>query len=284
MNTANKYQEVIKANIALHTQMAEQYNTCEPHFRPENVHKVEERLQKIIAEVKGDKLLDLGCGTGFMINIAKKYVKYIDGVDVTQAMMDKIDKSGNATIRLFNHDTGTFDVVEGNYDLITGYSFLHHLYDINPTLQTAYKGLKKGGKLYCDLDPNFYYWDSINQLDRKGSYDPIIKREIEMVTYKDEDIEKNFGVSKDVFNSAEFGKNIAGGFKEEDLTSALKTAGFSQVEVFYYWFLGQASLINDSWGTKEERLKYADVMDEVLQRALPVSRNLYKYMGFIATK
>jgi len=48
--------------------------------------------------------------------------------------------------------------------------------------------------------------------------------------------------------------------------------------------LGQASLINDSWGSKEERLKYADVMDSVLQRSLPVSRNLYKYMGFIATK
>jgi hypothetical protein len=38
-----------------------------------------------------------------------------------------------------------------------------------------------------------------------------------MVTYKDEDIEKNFGVSKDVFNTAEFGKNITGGFKEEEL-------------------------------------------------------------------
>ena len=105
-----------------------------------------------------------------------------------------------------------------------------------------------------------------------------------MVTYKDEDIEKNFGVSKDVFNTAEFGKNIAGGFKEEELVGQLKEVGFNDITVFYYWFLGQASLINDSWGTKEERLKYADVMDSVLQRSLPVSRNLYKYMGFIATK
>lgn len=284
MTDQKKYQEVIEANIALHSKMADDYSTCEPHFRPENVKKVEDRLKTLVEETKAKRLLDLGCGTGFVINIAKKYVAEIDGVDVTQAMMDKVDKSGNATIRLHNHDTGTFPVEEGTYDLATGYSFLHHLYDVNPTLRTAYKALKKGGKLFCDLDPNYYYWESIHKLDRKGTYDPMVKREIEMVTYKDEDIEKNFGVSKDVFNAAEFGKNIAGGFKEEELVAALKTTGFSKVEVFYYWFLGQASLINDTWGTKEERLRYADVMDSVLQRSLPVSRNLYKYMGFIATK
>jgi SAM-dependent methyltransferase len=206
------------------------------------------------------------------------------GLAVTQAMMDKVDKSGSAVINLHNHDTGSFPAHPSSYDVVTGYSFLHHLYDINPTLKTAYTALKPGGKLFCDLDPNYYYWESIHKLDRSGNYDPIVKREIEMVTYKDEDIEKNFGVSKDIFNNAEFGKNIAGGFKEEELVTQLKAIGFSHVSVFYYWFLGQASLINDSWGTKEERLKYADVMDSVLQRSLPVSRNLYKYMGFIATK
>jgi ubiquinone/menaquinone biosynthesis C-methylase UbiE len=284
MTDPNKYQEVIEANIALHSKMADAYSSCEPHFRPENIQKVETRLKKVIDEAGSNRLLDLGCGTGFMINIAKKYVQHIDGVDVTQAMMDKVDKSGKASIKLHNHDTGTFPATAGAYDVVTGYSFLHHLYDIVPTVQTAYKALKAGGKLYCDLDPNYYYWESIHKLDRTGEYDPIVKREIEMVTYKDEDIEKNFGVSKDIFNAAEFGKNIAGGFREDELTGQLKAAGFKKVEIFYYWFLGQASLINDSWGTREERIRYADVMDAILQRSLPVSRNLYKYMGFIATK
>ena len=53
---------------------------------------------------------------------------------------------------------------------------------------------------------------------------PIVrKREIEMVTYKDEDIEKNFGVDKDVFNAAEYGKNIKGGFRAEELDGAMMT-------------------------------------------------------------
>jgi ubiquinone/menaquinone biosynthesis C-methylase UbiE len=285
MSDQSIYQQVIEANIALHSKMADAYSTCEPHFRPENVEQVETKLKHIFDEVKATAMLDLGCGTGFMIHIAKKYLQHIDGVDVTQAMMDKVDRSGPCTIELHNHDTGTFPAKEGFYDVVTGYSFLHHLYDIAPTINTAYKALKPGGKFYADLDPNFYYWEQINQLDRNGSYPAVIKREIEMVTYKDEDIENNFGVSKDVFNNAEFGKNIQGGFKEEQLRAALGQAGFTKVDVFYYWFLGQAGIVNDeSIPDKAQRLQKAAMVNETLQGILPVSRCLYKYLGFIATK
>lgn len=278
------YQKVIEANIALHSKMSGDYSTCEPHFRPENIRKVENILKPIIDAVQAKKMLDLGCGTGFMINIGKKYVSEIHGVDVTQAMMDRVDKSGNAKIELYNHDTGSFPTVAGAYDLVTAYSFLHHLYDAKPTLQTAANALRKGGKFYADLDPNFYFWDSINHLKRHGKYDEIISREIEMVTYKDEDIEKNFGVEKDVFNQAEFGKNIKGGFKEEELVASLKEVGFTDVQFFYHWFVGQGKLINDEQIEKEKRFEHADVMHEYLLKAMPLTRHLFKYVGFIATK
>ncbi|MEI6816422.1 MAG: class I SAM-dependent methyltransferase [Bacteroidota bacterium] len=284
MSDTEKYTEVIKANIALHSKMSEHYNTCEPHFRPENIQKVEAKLVAAINSTKAEKLLDLGCGTGFMINIAKKYVKEITGVDVTQAMMDKVDLSGNAKITLINHDTGSVSLDFGTFDVITAYSFLHHLYDVHPTFSTAFKALKLGGKFYADLEPNYYFWEKIHQLDRNGKYNPIVKREIEMVTYKDEDIKKNFGVEKYVFNNAEFGKNIKGGFREEELTEQLHKAGFSNVDFFYHWYIGQGSLINNEQYSKEERFKYADVMDVVLQKILPLSKHLFKYIGFVATK
>lgn len=278
------YQKVIEANIALHSRMSDDYSTCEPHFRPENIQKVEDKLKPVIEATNAKRLLDLGCGTGFMINIAKKYVQEIHGVDVTQAMMDKVDKSGHATIVLHNHDTGSFPVEEGSFDVVTGYSFLHHLYDVVPTLQTAYKALRTGGQFYADLDPNYYFWEGVNQLDRNGQYDGIVKREIEMVTYKDEDIEKNFGVDKDVFNQAEFGKNIKGGFREEELVAALKNIGFTDVQFFYHWFIGQGKLINDESMDKTARFAHAEVMHDYLLKAMPLTRNLFKYVGFVATK
>ena len=124
----------------------------------------------------------------------------------------------------------------------------------------------------------------MNKLDREGAYDDIVKREIEMVTYKDEDIEKNFGVEKNVFNAAEYGKNIKGGFRAEELEQALKNIGFKKVNFFYHWFIGQGKLINDETYTKEERFRYAEITNLYLQKALPLSKNLFKYIGFTAEK
>lgn len=280
----NKIQEVINANIELHTELSDHYNTCEPQYRPENLQRVEKLIKSIISDIDATKALDLGCGTGFVIDILKKYVDEIAGVDVTQAMMDKVDKSGNTKITLYNHDTGTFPVEEGYYDIVTAHSFLHHLYDIVPTINTAAKALRKGGKFFNELDPNFYFWEGVNNLDRNGAFSKIVKTEIENVSFKDEDIESTFGVKKDVFNNAEYGKNVKGGFKEEELTDVLLAAGFSEVKITYHWYLGQASLLNHLGIPKEEATKHADIMDEVLHLSLPLSRNLYKYIGFIATK
>lgn len=278
------YQKVIEANIALHSKMSDDYSTCEPHFRAENIANVEAKLKPIFEQTNAKKMLDLGCGTGFVISIAKKYVAEIHGVDVTKAMMDKVDKSGNAKIELFQHDTGSFPAADGTYDMVTAYSFLHHLYDVTPTLKTAFNALRDGGIFYADLDPNYYFWEGVNKLDRNGEYDGIVKREIEMVTYKDEDIEKNFGVDKNVFNSAEYGKNIKGGFKAEELEASLKNIGFKKITFFYHWFIGQGLLINDENFSKEDRFRYAEITDLYLQKALPLSKNLFKYIGFTAQK
>ena len=105
-----------------------------------------------------------------------------------------------------------------------------------------------------------------------------------MVVYKDEDVQKTFGVSKGVFDSAEYGKNIAGGLQEEVLGEQLRSMGFSNVEFFYHWFIGQAQLVNDQNIEKKSRLNNANIMHQYLIKSLPLSRHLFKYIGFIATK
>ena len=49
---------MLEANVDLHTQLADKYTECEPHFRPENVRKVRRRLSKICEETKAVKLLE----------------------------------------------------------------------------------------------------------------------------------------------------------------------------------------------------------------------------------
>jgi SAM-dependent methyltransferase len=229
------------------------------------------------------RLLDLGCGTGFMIQIAKKLVAEIDGVDATASMLAVVDRSGPAQIRLFEGDTGSYPIEQGRYDVVTAYSFLHHLYDIRPTLATARRALRPGGVFYSDLDPNFYFWDAIKGLDPAAEYDPIVSREIGAVTAKDEEIAEKFGVSKDVFNQAEYGKAITGGFKEKDLAFELEAAGFVDIQMQYYWFVGQGALVNAPGRDAAAALGDARLVEELLERALPLSRTLFKYVGFTAT-
>ena len=284
---SDKYNEVIKANITVHSKVASIYSKTEPHFRPENLAVVEAILKGLVAETSAKQLLDLGCGTGFMINLAKHHVGRVVGVDVTRAMLDQVDTTGPAKIELHEHDTGSFPAEAGAFDLVTAYSFLHHLYDIAPTCATAAKALRKGGKFYADLDPNFFFWDAIKELEGKPGhegYDPIVRREIDAVAHKDDQMNEEHGIPTAVFNDAEYGKDVAGGFKEEVVRQTLLEVGFTDVKFTYYWYLGQATVVNDATKTREERLANAALVDSVLQSVMPLSRQLYKYIGFIATK
>lgn len=285
MNTTDDlYKNVISANIEVHSKMADSYNQVEPHFRPESVARVRQIITDINSKNKITSALDLGCGTGFMINILKDFADEITGVDVTKAMLDKVDTSGTANINVIEHDTGSVELTPESYDIATAYTFLDHLFDMKPTLETAFKSLKKGGYFYADLSPNFYFWKQIKELDRNGSYDPIVEREIKAVNQKDEEIEKDFGVNKEIFTIAEYGKHVKGGLVEEELNSLLQEVGFEKIDFVYHWFLGQAQLINDDSIEREQRLSQAQTFHNILTKSLPVSRSLFKYVGFIAQK
>ena len=279
-----RYQEVIAANQKVHTALAGIYNASEPQFRPENVAHVESRLRPIFEETKAKRLLDLGCGTGFIIDIAKKYVPEIDGVDVTEAMLRQVDCSGEASIRLHLGDAGVFPAEADAYDVVTAYSFLHHLYDIGPTLTTASQALRPGGKFYVDLEPNYYFWSAMKSLPPEGSYHSIVERERAAVLERGSQIENQYRIDREVFDTAEYGKNETGGFAEERLAQALYSAGFSGVSFSYYWFLGQAGIVNDSGFGREQAVMAAQTCAEALTKALPLTRHLFKYVGFVAIR
>src|SRR3546814_13947775 len=81
--------DVVSANIAIHTALAEHYNSDEPHFRPDTQRKVKDRLREIAMRAPGLRLLDVGCGTGFIIHLAADVFEKIAGVDVKHAILDR---------------------------------------------------------------------------------------------------------------------------------------------------------------------------------------------------
>ncbi|HZS35511.1 MAG TPA: methyltransferase domain-containing protein [Polyangia bacterium] len=269
---------VVDANIEVHSKMAPTYNESEPHFRPENQAKVRKVLEALRARVAGGKLLDLGCGTGFIINLARDLFSEIHGVDVTQAMLDRVATSpGNIT--LHNARAEKLPFADASFDLVSSYAFIHHTEDYWAILREAARVLKPGGLCYVDLEPNKQFWDHVGALapdDPKLS--PIVKKARASVTETDQQVERDFGIPAETFRTAEFSKAILGGIDAVQLVRRAPELGFKSVEVRREWFLGQAEVMHG------RSFEEAARVEDYLRSVAPLSDHLFKYLQFIFLK
>ena len=112
--------DVLDANIDVHTRMVGRYDAEEPHFRPENQEKVRGRLKALRARVPGGRLLDVGCGTGFIIHLAVGVFEEIHGVDITPAMMARV-RTDAGNITLHQSAAESMPLPDASFDAVTAY-------------------------------------------------------------------------------------------------------------------------------------------------------------------
>lgn len=272
-------EDVIKANIALHSALADKYKDTEPHYRQENILRVSKILSDLQRETQGSRLLDVGCGIGFIVDIARQYFKMIRGVDITPAMLERVDTdSKSCDIQALLAPSDNLPFGDDSFDVCTAYAVLHHLDNLLPTFKEIVRVLRKGGIFYSDLDPNHYFWEAISKLSLEDDHSEIVRREIDAVLHKDKELEERFHIDRDVLRTAEHLKHDEGGFKEETLRALLQEGGFSHIDIRYEWFLGEAKIIHGR--TRD----VSDSLREYLHDVLPLSRHLFKYLIIYAKK
>ena len=272
--------EVIEANIQVHTRMAESYNRNEPHYRPENRAKVRARLEEMRRRFGGARLLDLGCGTGFIIDLAKELFDTIDGVDITQAMLDRVDlSSGN--VRLHRCVAEALPFADATFDVVSAYAFVHHLKDYSMALREALRVLKPGGGVYIDLEPNRLFGQVMVRLEQDAGaspYSEIVLREIDAVLHRDDGVQDEFGIDKEVFNRAEYTKAVLGGIDPWQFRDECLRLGFRSCDISFEWFLGQGAVMH------QQSFEAAATVEAYLRRLLPLSADCFKYLQFVLTK
>lgn len=269
-------EEIKRANIEYHARMANSYNNEQPHYKPENIRRVESTIKDMATKCKGGTLLDIGCGSGFILTIAKKYYKRVTGIDITQAMLDKVDlSSGNIELKLADSSDMPFD--DESFDVCTAYGFLHHLLELDSTFKEVFRCLKAGGIFYADQDPNYYCWREIDRLGTE-KYSDVLQGEIDSIRNIYNELKNEYDLDENTVKLAEFQKLVRGGMKEESVIKSLKRAGFSKVNFEYQWFLGEGYIFHNV----SERS--AIHMEAHLRKLLPLSRGLFKYISFTARK
>ena len=269
--------DVREANVVVHSRMAAEYNEREPHFRPENRVAVRGRLEALRAEF-GGRLLDIGCGTGFIIDLAVDLFDDIQGVDLTPAMLARVQPRPNVHVRQGDAANLPFEVAR--FDVVTGYSFFHHLRDLTPVVIEAARVLRPGGCLYADLEPNRFFWQNIVAVrgSVEASTDALAADEVASVCDLASKVERDYGIPAEVFDLAEYNKSITGGIDPDEFTAIARQAGFRTVEATYEWYAGKGKILH---GVSADAAAH---VDDYLRRALPLSRGLYKYLRFHAVK
>jgi ubiquinone/menaquinone biosynthesis C-methylase UbiE len=272
--------DIMRANIEIHTRMAQTYTVSQPHFRPENQAKVQRTLSDLAARCGGGRLLDIGCGTGFIIHLALPFFRKIDGVDITEAMLKQIDIN-SGKVQLHNTPAERLPFPDGSFDMVSAYSFIHHVEDYRVVLREASRVLRRGGICYIDLEPNKQFWQKMAELSPSEDLPElprIVKKARDSVTQTDAKVQQQFGIAKEVFNQAEYGKSVLGGIDPQAIYQEFRSLGFSHCSVRYEWFLGQGDVMH---GQSPED---AGKIEAYLRSISPLSDHLFKYVQIVFTK
>lgn len=276
-------EEVIKANQYVHAAIIDKYDD-EPHFRPENLEKVRNMLKTEISNLRSNgfgeiNLLDFGCGTGFIISLAKDLVESIKGIDVTQEMLDKVDVS-NGNIELTCCMAEETPFTDASFQIATAYSFMDHLLDYRLMIKEAYRVLENEGVFYIDLNPNRYFWGALSTAENENLIDKskLVSDEIFATVHNDERVSSQFDIDIGELKKAEPMKNDSQGFDPEEVISVAKEIGFRRVEFVFDWYLGQGKVMH------RQSFSDAEIIENHLREILPLSKHLFKYIRFLFYK
>jgi ubiquinone/menaquinone biosynthesis C-methylase UbiE len=266
-----------QANIVFHDAHSSTY-LQQPHYRPENVARVRSELIELKKLCGGDKLLDLGCGMGFIIDIAKTIFPIVRGVDATETMLAKVDLGGGGDVKVSLGDVNALDFEDDAFDACTAHALLHHLPDMAPAIKEAARVLKSGtGWLYTGLDPNGSFFDLMTELKHHDV--AYVQREITAVGLKDEQLAEELGIDVEVVRLAEPMVHNKKGLDADSVGEMLREAGFADINFHYHWFLGEGQLMH-----QHPNPEAAGLVRDYLTEILPASRSLFKYVGVTARK
>jgi ubiquinone/menaquinone biosynthesis C-methylase UbiE len=120
-----------------------------------SLHVAEELVESAVRDAIGDQpihaALDLGTGTGRMLEIIAPRADRAVGVDQSPAMLNvartRLERAGLRNVQLRQGDIYALPVERDGYDLVIVHQVLHYLDDPGRALREAARALRPGGRM-----------------------------------------------------------------------------------------------------------------------------------------
>lgn len=151
-----------------HNKIAEEYEDLHNLYKPLNILLNEHRVLEIlgITEKQG-KVLDVGCGTGYVLFPLFNNGLSIIGVDISIAMIKHAKKRANTDFIVCDAEHLPFR--SSLFTTVVVAATLHHLPDPSNTISEVYRVLNEGGHLYVDEPLYNKLFLPLKMLSRHGS-------------------------------------------------------------------------------------------------------------------
>ncbi len=269
--------KILEANRRFHEELVTRGAYADqPFLNDANRARVGRILERLSGEAGNDALLDVGCGTGFILGISEGIFRRLAGVDLSAKMLEQVRLPG-VELRVALAESLPFP--DGSFNVITLHGVLHHLYRMEEPFREIHRCLKRGGVFYADESPNAYCLRTLRGIDTSdAALSTLLKEAAASVQGDVAAYENKYKMDPDIVRMAMYRDKILGGIVEEEVRKELGNAGFSKVDYRYRWFLGQGKVFGS--GYDDESLR----TDEYLRSLLPLTRSLFKYISFTARK
>jgi 2-polyprenyl-3-methyl-5-hydroxy-6-metoxy-1,4-benzoquinol methylase len=112
------------------------------------------RLSEIVGEFdrfrKGNRLLDIGCGAGYLLEEARKQNWQVMGMEISDPAVESLRKRG---FNIFQGDLSEMKSEHNSFDVIVSTEVLEHVSKPGELAEATYKLLRQGG-LFWGTTPN----------------------------------------------------------------------------------------------------------------------------------
>ncbi|OGX57899.1 MAG: hypothetical protein A2447_01840 [Omnitrophica WOR_2 bacterium RIFOXYC2_FULL_38_12] len=212
--------KVKAANKKLYNAIASKYDEIDGRRSLELRSWIKETLAQLKAKGGGDKLLDLGTGSGLITSCAENIFSTRIGVDISSEIL-KLNRSKSCSSVVSDVDKLPFK--SNSFDVITCFAVLHHLYNFEDLVKEISRVLKPGGVFYSDHDMEALFYKR---------FWPILKLYRIFHDASKRYQESSDKISKEMYDLTEVHEN---GINSTELTSLFNNNGFNII-IKYHWY------------------------------------------------